>query len=280
MGLQEFRGAVTLYFSKKKSRQKLDQANNPDKALFEELALKFNDPTIKVPTPPREVLDTMVQSDGVNLYDIDPNSESVVQQSRDGPWLEGTYSKYLKPRYSVAMRRWNKDTGGGGREITDFHNYCPSPGDTWLTWVYWLDQQQGQDFLLSSMAAGAPIAIRSESGTLLSSSSPDNQQANSTSPENQKAIKDTQDIKNEVRATTEAVKDLIGQAKTLLDQRQARESDNFVKLQRALKEQEDYKRMFQEDDSLTPEKREQLINKVNKRKRRLQEQILELEDDI
>ncbi len=85
----------------------MDQANNPDKALFEELSLKFNDPTVKVPTPPQEVLNTMDLSDGINLRDIDPNGKSVVQQSRDGLWLEGTYSKCLKPRYSVAMRKWN-----------------------------------------------------------------------------------------------------------------------------------------------------------------------------
>ncbi len=78
VGLKQFWGTVALYFSKERSHQKLDQANNPDKALFEELSLKFDDPTVKVPTPPREVLHTMVLRDGINLRDIDPHGESVV----------------------------------------------------------------------------------------------------------------------------------------------------------------------------------------------------------
>ena len=98
MGLQEFRGSVISYFNKKKNRQKLDQANNPDDALFEELALKFNDPTIQVPAPPQDVLNTLIRHDGNNLVDIDPNSEYVIGQSRNGTWLEGTYSKYLRPK--------------------------------------------------------------------------------------------------------------------------------------------------------------------------------------
>jgi len=37
--------------------------------------------------------------------------------------------------------------------------------------------------------------------------------------------------------------------------------------------------MFEEDNSLSPETKLQLITKVNKRKRQLQQKILELEDD-
>ncbi len=136
MRLNNFRAPVGLYFNKKKSRQKLDQTSNPDKTLFEERSLKFNDTTVKVPTPPGEVLNIMVLSDGRNFDDIDLNGKFVVQQSCDGLRLEGTYSKYLKPRYSVAMRKWNKNTGSSGRKNIYFHNYCPSPGDSWLAWVY------------------------------------------------------------------------------------------------------------------------------------------------
>ncbi len=116
----------------------------------------------------------MVLNDGINLRDIDPNGESVVQQLCDGLWLEGTYSNNLKPRYSVAMREWSKNTGGSGREITVFHNHCPSPGDSWLAWVHWLDQQQGQDFLLSSMSSGVPTDLRSKCGSLSTSSTAGN----------------------------------------------------------------------------------------------------------
>ena len=210
----------------------------------------------------------MIHHYGNNLVDIDPNSEYVIGQSRNGAWLEGTYSKYLRPKYSVAIRRWNKDTGGGSRDITNFHNYCPSVGDAWLTWVNWLDQQQGQDFLLTSAASGVPNDLKNESGSL-----------SSLSLENDKRSKNSNDLQKEVLETNEAVKDLIGQAKVLLEQQQYNGQDEFVRLQRALKEQEEYKRMYLEDSTLSPDTREKLINKVNKRKRKLQQKILEMEDD-
>ncbi len=191
MGLEQCRSPVALCFNRKKSRQKLDQVNHPDKALFDELSLKFNDPTVKVSTPSWEALNTMVISVGINLSDFDP-MVNLLFNSCD-VWLEGTYSKYLKPRYSVAMRKWNKDTGGSGREITDFHNYCPSPGDLWLAWVYWLDQHQGQNFLLSSMSSGVPMILWSKCGSLSTSSTTGN--CNQS--------KYAKDLQYEVRTTNE-----------------------------------------------------------------------------
>ncbi len=116
------------------------------------------------------------------------------------------------------------------------------------------------------MYSGVPTDLRSECDSLSTSSTTGNRHQS----------KDTKDLQNEGRATYEAVKDLIGQAKSLLDQRQKHESDELVKLQRALKEQKKYKQMFEEDNALTPESRELLINKVTKRKRRLHQKIFEI----
>ena len=134
--------------------------------------------------------------------------------------------------------------------------------------VNWLDQQQGQDFLLTSAVSGVPNDLKNESWSL-----------SSLSLENDKRSKNSNDLQQEVLATNEAVKDLIGQAKVLLEQQQYNGQDEFVRLQRALKEQEEYKRMYLEDSTLSPDTREKLINKVNKQKRKLQQKILEMEDD-
>ncbi len=104
------------------------------------------------------------------------------------------------------MRKWNKDTGGGGRVITDFYNYCPSPRDSLLAWVYCLDQQQGQNFFLSSTSSGVPTDLRSEFGSLSTSSTTGSRYQSN----------DTKNLQNEIRATNEAVKDLIGQGNALL----------------------------------------------------------------
>ena len=146
------RSSVSRFLSNKRTREMLDQAVDPDVALFEQLLSTFIDPDFNEINRPDEM--NVVDED----HSILPNDKSVfTNKERDAKWLLQTWTDYLRPKYRKFWKKFNKDTGGGGRELSDVKLYT-SDGKLdypWLTWVYYLDSKN--NFLLASSVLGGLI---------------------------------------------------------------------------------------------------------------------------
>jgi hypothetical protein len=108
---------------------------------------QFKDPTFIVPTP-----DGM---DSADITGVNPNDEERIGFNRDDVWFLDTWRHYLKPKYKIAIKRWDTQTGGGSNEPEKFAAF--TNGCTWLVWVYMMDLKA--DFLLYSNAKGRPPAF-------------------------------------------------------------------------------------------------------------------------
>jgi len=72
-----------------------------------------------------------------------------------------TWFQYIKPKYRLALNKWNKDTGGGSGDVSEFINHCLC--DRWLGWVFALDYEAS--FLLAASTCGMmPRHLQMESG--------------------------------------------------------------------------------------------------------------------
>ena len=119
-----------------------DQAVSSNLALFEKLLELYLDSSIDISRPPEMDL---VDPD----FKINPCHPSLLEKGRDATWLMSTWLKYLKPFYKKFLSKWNKETGGGGRTVSDIPKYCTHQGTSqpWLLWVYDIDAKAG--FLLA-----------------------------------------------------------------------------------------------------------------------------------
>jgi hypothetical protein len=147
MLLPENQGAVTgMLKGVKDTRAKSDQSVEPTLAWAMQAVKTFQDKSFVVELP--------VDINEDDIRGIDPNApERFTMQNRDGKWFLDTWRHYLKRKYKNAIGRWDKETGGGGREPSDFADYCDR-SSRWLVWVYMMDVER--DFLLFSNAKGKP----------------------------------------------------------------------------------------------------------------------------
>lgn len=146
MLLPENRGPVNnLLKGTKTTRAQSDQAVDPDLAWAIQAVETFKDPTFEVEVPHK------INPD--DIEGIDPNDDQRICMPRDGKWFLNTWRHYLRKKYKDAIGRWDKDTGGGGREPSDFADFCQRDS-RWMVWVYLMDLEA--DFLLFSNAKGKP----------------------------------------------------------------------------------------------------------------------------
>lgn len=148
-----------LMTNRRDKRAHSDIPGDPCLHFFEKaLVESFADETYVV-YPPDESYYDMFPEDEKAAWD--PNSPDLFSSERTPIWLKETWDNYLRPKYKEALRRWNKDTGGGSGEATDFIDYCGS--DRWLVWVFCVDLEA--NFLLANNAGGAmPRHLQLEQG--------------------------------------------------------------------------------------------------------------------
>ena len=137
--------AVAGILSGVRDRAKCDQSHDTTLAWAMDAVKLFQDPNFIVPTPA-----DMEESD---IEGIDPNDITRMVLERDGTWIINTWRQYLKKPYKAAIKKWDKETGGGSSQPYEFSNFCDS-SSRWLVWVYLMDLNAG--FLLYSNANGSP----------------------------------------------------------------------------------------------------------------------------
>jgi len=143
------RGVVN--YLKGKSRGELDSSYSTSLALGEVILKLFESDDLVIDRP-----------DMMDLPNHDPNHSITPEEcdymGRTAEWILATWNTYIKPKYKKVLTKWYKQTGGGGRELEDFVNYCVlnhgSPVAVWLAWVYAIDHDA--NFILASVSAGRP----------------------------------------------------------------------------------------------------------------------------
>ena len=92
----------------------------------------------------------------------DPNNSGIISQKREGSWLKGTYSDYLKKKYKRFLNKWNKVTGGGDGSPPSSQNYLDAH-DQWISWIFCHDYEN--EFLLgANMSSRMPKGFQAEGG--------------------------------------------------------------------------------------------------------------------
>lgn len=145
------RGGVVHYLKGRKNREELDSSHSTSLALGEEILKLFESDDLVINRP-----------DMMDLPNHDPNvaitPETCDYMGRTAEWILATWNSFIKPKYKKVLTKWYKQTGGGGRELEDFVNYCVlnhgSPVAVWLAWVYAIDHEA--DLILASVSAGRP----------------------------------------------------------------------------------------------------------------------------
>lgn len=152
--LPKYRGTVDGIMNKKRDRAKSDQAMDPEAAFYEEAALDFNDPKVIISHP--KLAEYLSE-----YHSYDPNDISRIELTRDGNWFAATWREYIRRKYRVYLRKWNKDTGGGDGRSECFENFCEN--SKWCAWIFLLDEENG--FLLACTTSGAtPRHLNNEAG--------------------------------------------------------------------------------------------------------------------
>jgi hypothetical protein len=150
----DIRGGVHGMLCSRRDRNKQDQSISTDQGLYEVCAAKFNDPNYEARVP-----DEAYKID--NYEAMSPNDLVRISIERDWSWFQATWEEYLRRKYREALKRWNKQTGGGDGTSASFQNYCG--GDRWLAFVFMSDEES--NFLLASNASGkVPVHLQNESG--------------------------------------------------------------------------------------------------------------------
>jgi len=154
----KYGGTVSGIMSNKKDRNKSDIAGDHVANFFTDVVIDFMNPAYTVNQPKEENVRYFPDEDRDAW---DPNNTNVVDRERDGKWIMETWFKYIKPKYRHDLNKWNKDTGGGSGEVSEFINYCNH--DRWLGWIFALDYQAS--FLLVTSTCGQmPRHLQMESG--------------------------------------------------------------------------------------------------------------------
>mmetsp|Transcript_3061 Transcript_3061/g.4757 ORF Transcript_3061/g.4757 Transcript_3061/m.4757 type:complete len:242 (+) Transcript_3061:63-788(+) len=92
----------------------------------------------------------------------DPNDPKIFDVPQNAKWLRETYEKYIRRFYRDALKRWNKETGGGDGTPSCFIDYCQA-SYRWLAPIFCRDFECS--FLLASEASREmPRHLQSESG--------------------------------------------------------------------------------------------------------------------
>lgn len=150
MLLKEYRDPVGTFLSGKKSRTMMDQSKDPIDVLFETMYEDgFSNRFVQFERPDKTWWEQLPDDEKENW---DPNNPSIFEHSHNGVWLRQTWTVYVKPKYRLALKKWNGETGGGGGNPAKFIDFVNNRCDKWLVWVFLVDMRH--NFLLANNAGG------------------------------------------------------------------------------------------------------------------------------
>jgi hypothetical protein len=194
--------------TKKKTRTQSDQSGDPMLAFFEHiLEESFSNPAY-IAMPPAECYYSEFPEDEKGSWD--PNSPAIFEHSRSPQWLKDTWEMYLRPKYKKALDKWNKQTGGGDGNPTEFINY--SGGDRWLVWLFCKDLEA--NFLLAGNAAGRmPAHLQLEAGFDDQSLSATSETGSATKRSIEENIEATKRLRTDMKETLDIVKEHLKEKK-------------------------------------------------------------------
>ena len=116
----DVRAAICRYLMKIKTRKQLDQPHDTEEALFEKVLEVYMREDLQWERP--DVMDTVDPEGKI----CDPEKAHMFP-CPNANWIKETWI-YLREKYRVVSKCWVKQTGGGGRELYDFPNYCTIKG--------------------------------------------------------------------------------------------------------------------------------------------------------
>lgn len=260
--LPKYRGTVDGILNKKRQdRSKNDQPVDVETAFFEEAVGDFNDPSVVICHPKNVNLLTEYEK-------LDPNDITRIEIPRDGKWFRDCWEKYFRHNYRKYLRKWNKDTGGGGGRSECFEDFCEN--HKWVCWVFLLDEENS--FLLASTSSGnAPKHLSNESGF----SSGDNNRSTNGDEINYlknnhgKLIRKANDNNEKISSIVDNAQDVIAGLHEIVnkvgkkqDLDEDPKSQAYNQYARITKNQN----MIANDEFCSPAKKKRLLDKLKKEK--------------
>ena len=118
-------------------------------AIFSRFQRQFNDPELTLSFPAR--------ADYLgSFHEMNPNDDARIAITRTYVWLKEQYFNTVKS-YNIAMKKWQKGTGGGSGAPENFcdwgdrdgemiSNYASAGKGDYLAWIYMLDKDIGYAF--------------------------------------------------------------------------------------------------------------------------------------
>lgn len=259
--LAKYRGTVDGIMNKKRDRAKADQALDVDSVFFEEAAGDFNDPNVIICHPKKVEL--------LSEYEkLDPNDINRIEITRDGKWFRECWEIYFRTNYRKYLRKWNKDTGGGGGRSECFEDFCES--QKWVCWVFLLDEEN--NFLLASTSSGnAPKHLNNESGF---SSSDNNKTTNGDEisymkSNHSKLLRNADDTSKKISSMVDNAQNIIAGLNDIVTKVSNKQgiSDNpkanaYIQYARITSHQN----MIANDSFCSPDKKQRMLDKLKKEK--------------
>jgi hypothetical protein len=259
----DIRGGIHGLLCSRRDRNKQDQPISTEQGLYEVCAGKFNDPDY-IARVPNEV-------DLLESYELlDPNHTERISIEREWKWFKSTWDDYLRKKYRDALKRWNKDTGGGDGTNPSFQNYCA--GDKWLAFVFMCDAES--NFLLASNASGkVPRHLNNESGFSDSGIDDGFCAKRSTKKTVEAAITDIQEKSTNLFASIEKIANAIGAKLGETSDLSSAESQpmntdhkTIHGIMDEIEKLRGHERILQSEDSYTPMTKEAMVDGIKKRK--------------
>jgi hypothetical protein len=211
--LSEFRGTVQGLLGGTRNREQQDQSVSPTIAFSMDAVKKFNDVDFVVQQP-----ETMDEDD---IKNCDPNDILRIDLQRPPEWFLSTWKTYIKPKYKLAISRWDKLTGGGCCEPHEFSNFCGN--NKWLVWIYLMDKEA--NFLLHSNAKGKPPSfVGNEAGFDSPNTDDDN---NSPIPHLNKRKREAEDAMQHTKEAQKKVSTMLDRVGLLMEKLEHRNSTSI-----------------------------------------------------
>ena len=260
------------------------------------LTESFSNPLYK---PPQASVDRFGDINAEETSTWDPNDPRIFEVPRSATWLMDTWKIYVKKRYKLALDRWNKETGGGNGQPWSFVNYCDKDS-RWLVAIFLKDVDA--NYLLATSAGGRmPNHLQMECGftaslevsSLEDSSSSGNQKSSSdnrnSSSDNRKSLKGhrkaapsikKREMENEVEQTKKLkgnIHELVDIVKEVYTGKNVTNESNSIAVFKTVTEMNRALIDKEALETMSPRTRERYINSVQSQRRRLIEQMSELE---
>jgi hypothetical protein len=258
----DIRGGIHGLLCSRRDRNKQDQPISTEQGLYEVCVEKFNDPSYIARVPNEvELLE--------NYEFMDPNDTERISIQREWNWFKSTWEDYLRKKYRDALKRWNKDTGGGDGTNPSFQDYCG--GEKWLAFVFLCDADT--NFLLASNASGkVPRNLTNESGFSESGIDDGANAKRSTKKTLEAAIIDIQEKSATLYASLDKVVTSIGAKVGEKSDSLSGDSERNIDhksihgIMGEIEKLRGHERLLESEDSYTPMTKEAISDGIKKRK--------------